>query len=676
MNAIAPSQRSRKPYSSLSQDEENFLALFTQDGPLFGAIHGPILANGKVDWTSINTSWKLSLKKLIKYWQDPKHIVGKRFNSTTSYILLDVDRGSQNHFNNNADTWKSLLICLEDIGLVRPILTRSSQSEGIHIYFPFEEPVNSLHAAKVLASHLTQSGFQIQNGQLEIFPNVRQSKNFNGIRLPLQAGSYLLNPLTLDPETDSVKVFVQRWQCAAKGNDDETFIRSPWWTRQVLTALQKSSASPAKQENSLPPFFFTQCGQTNDILRRLANWGIEKLGLWDEVPLAQWMKTIVQALRGYAEFASHDSKNDIELKNWCDRWAKSALKYHQSTKKRYRQHKLQQTTQAPSWNEYQHEKSVTRFQQVLSELRAEIDAGTKSAFSSITPAIADIIDYAKATTGKGFSKKTLYAHKTAIEAAIVCPLAQSESNTPSPTVENNATRVYRLPHKDLNAVPPKNDTVEKPHISEEQEPPMANKTAVTGQAIAAKADGELHRQPSNLSPEQFNTELAGSVEENAQSLTHRRSDMTKPIDELVQQRIKKDLATKNGTQAEIAERHSVSISTVKRIAKSIRPVTQVAENISGAIAQGALGQSEVSELDYGQILGQIIIKLEESIAIAEPKSLETVASCLMKALTLHREFMTTEQAVEWLLDLPDFDPREFTRLLKEKYGNRRARQSV
>ena len=64
---------------------------------------------------------------------------------------------------------------------------------------------------------------------------------------------------------------------------------------------------------------------------------------------------------------------------------------------------------------------------------------------------------------------------------------------------------------------------------------------------------------------------------------------------------KKDLATKNGTQAEIADRHSVSISTVKRIAKSIRPVTQVAENISGAIAQGALGQSEVSELDYGRM---------------------------------------------------------------------------
>ena len=49
--------------------------------------------------------------------------------------------------------------------------------------------------------------------------------------------------------------------------------------------------------------------------------------------------------------------------------------------------------------------------------------------------------------------------------------------------------------------------------------------------------------------------------------------MTKRTDELVQQRIKKDLATKNGTQAEMADRHSVSISTVKRIAKSIRPVT-------------------------------------------------------------------------------------------------------
>ncbi|WP_204137407.1 transposase family protein [Halomicronema sp. CCY15110] len=678
MNAIAISQSSRKPCPSLSQDETDFLALFTQDGPLFGAIHGPILANGKVDWTSSNTKWKLSRTKFIEWWQDSYYVIGKRFRWLTSYVVLDIDKVSQYHPTHDETALDRLLKTLEDIGLVRSLIVRSSQSEGIHVYFPFEKPVNSLHAAKVLASHLTQSGFQIQNGQLEIFPNVRQSKNFNGIRLPLQAGSYLLNPITLQPETNSARIFVQQWQCAAKGNDVETFIRAPWRTKQAPSASLKSSASPVKQGNSVPPFAFTGCGQTNDILGRLTNWGIEKLNLWDEAFLAQWMKGAVQALPGYVEFASPDSKEDIERGDWCDRWAKCGVDYHKSYGWQYRQKNHQQTGPVQSWNDYQHEQSTTRLQRILSTLQAEIEAGTRSAYYSISPAIADIIDYAKATTGTGFSKKTLYAHKTAteIKAAIVRPLAQSEFNTPPPTVENNATRVYRLPHKDLNAVHPKNDAAKKPPISEEQKLPMANKTAVAGGVIAAKADGEPYRQPSNLSPEQLNTELAGSVEENAQSLTYRRSDMTKPIDELVQQRIKKDLAAKNGTQAEIAERHGVSISTVKRIAKSIRPVTQVAENISGAIAQGALGQGEVSELNYGQILTQVIIKLEASIALAEPKSLEAVASCLMKALILHREFMTTRQAVDWILDLPDFDPREFTRILKEEYGNRRARQSI
>jgi len=680
MNAIATSKNTHRQYPFLSEDEAAFLSLFTQDGPIRGAIHGPLLVDGKVEWKSAKSHWKLSPKKLIEFFQDPYYIVGKRFNTSTSYLVLDIDRGSQYHPTNDLTAWNQLLGILEDIGLVRPLIVRSSQSQGIHLYFPFDQALNSLQAAKILALSLRRAGLQLQNGQLEIFPNVRQRNSaFNGIRLPLQSGSYLLDTLTLEPTTNSVGVFVEQWQRAITGNDLQAFLQARYRRLNVLSCQQsnrqESSQSP-QHINQLPPLAFTQRSQTNIRLREVCNWGIERLGIGNEKDLGDYVKATIQQLSGYDKYVSAESKCDIEQRDWCYRWAQSALKYHKSDRRRYRQQKQQQTDQSKSWNQIQHEHCMTRLRQILSVFQAEIEAGIRPDFASITSAISGINDYAKATMGKGFSKQTLYAHKTEIEAAIVRPLAQSEFNPPSPTVENNATRVYRLPHKDLNAVHPKSNTAKKPHISEEPEPPIANKTAVAGGAIAAKADGEPHRQPSKPSPEQFNTELTGSVEENAQSLTHRRSDMTKPVDELVQQRIKKDLATKNGTQAEIAERHGVSTSTVKRIAKSVRPVTQVAENISGAIAQGALGQGEVSELDYGQILTQIIIKLEESIAIAEPKSLEAVASCLMKALTLHREFMTTRQAVDWILDLPDFDPREFTRILKEEYGNRRARQST
>ena len=143
------------------------------------------------------------------------------------------------------------------------------------------------------------------------------------------------------------------------------------------------------------------------------------------------------------------------------------------------------------------------------------------------------------------------------------------------------------------------------------------------------------------------------------------------IDDLIRQRIKKDLAAKNGTKPEIADRYGVSVGTVKRIAKELKPVTDVADNMAGAIAQGAIRVGEIKSLNYGQYLEDMIEDLARVLPAAEAKSREGVAGRLMEALKAHREFMSMEQAVDWLLALPDFDPVEFTNLLKRKYGHKR-----
>ncbi|NER81434.1 MAG: hypothetical protein F6K42_18080 [Leptolyngbya sp. SIO1D8] len=148
--------------------------------------------------------------------------------------------------------------------------------------------------------------------------------------------------------------------------------------------------------------------------------------------------------------------------------------------------------------------------------------------------------------------------------------------------------------------------------------------------------------------------------------------MPKKINDLIRQRIKKDLATKNGTKEEIADRHGVSIGTVKRLAKEVKPITSAADHVAGAIASGALGLATTESLDYGVILNEIITELRNSLKDAKPGSREGVAGRLMDALKAHREFMTMEQAVDWVLGLPNFDAEEFTRLLKEKYADKRA----
>lgn len=145
--------------------------------------------------------------------------------------------------------------------------------------------------------------------------------------------------------------------------------------------------------------------------------------------------------------------------------------------------------------------------------------------------------------------------------------------------------------------------------------------------------------------------------------------MPKGIDDLIRQRIKKDLAGKNGTKQQIADRHNVSIGTVKRLAKEIKPVTTVVEASTAAIARSVVAGGAVEDLDYGTMLKTLIKGLETAFEKAEPKSKEGVAGRLIEAMDKYREMMTMRQAIRWVINLPDFDPAEFTRILKEEYAD-------
>jgi hypothetical protein len=75
-------------------------------------------------------------------------LIGVSFASTTNYLLADLDRWSMYHPHCNVIEFHRMLSCLEEIGLVRPLIVRSSESEGLHIYYPLPITVSSCRVTK------------------------------------------------------------------------------------------------------------------------------------------------------------------------------------------------------------------------------------------------------------------------------------------------------------------------------------------------------------------------------------------------------------------------------------------------------------------------------------------------------------------------------------------------
>ena len=90
-----------------------------------------------------NTKYPLSPRDLIRKWRSPHEIIGVRFGSETNRLVLDIDAGSQYHPANDEQSYKKVLGVMEGIGLVGYILMQSSNSTGLHLYFPLPETVNS-----------------------------------------------------------------------------------------------------------------------------------------------------------------------------------------------------------------------------------------------------------------------------------------------------------------------------------------------------------------------------------------------------------------------------------------------------------------------------------------------------------------------------------------------------
>ena len=278
----------------------------------------------KTQWTTENR-YPLQPRNLWEKYQDPNMILGLRFGSETRYALIDIDRDSSYHPENNLENFQLVLEAAEKIGLCRNMLVRSSDSEGLHIYFFLPEPVPTFGLACTIKFALLDEGLQLCPGQLEIFPNVKaygknKPTNYNAHRLPLQVGSYLLDS-DCQPVTNNISLFLDWADQDAAHQDMEELKKAIAVAvpRQKATSYNRKSTSKAQEwkqhlESRIAQGW-TGEGQTNDLLCDLVCYGIVWKGLSGSALIGYVVETAINS-PGYREYCNHQHQIRHRAAEW------------------------------------------------------------------------------------------------------------------------------------------------------------------------------------------------------------------------------------------------------------------------------------------------------------------------------------------------------------------------
>ena len=259
----------------------------------------------------------------------PTKLIGVGFDKHTKYLMLDIDKNSPYHPKNDPNGIPLLELTLYKIGLKENIKIQSSQSGGIHIYYPFSHKLKSYKIGAKITQYLEINGWTVKNGTLEIFPNQKkdnysQDKNqwklYQRHRLPLQpeSSSYLLDS-QYQPIIDHPKPldsFLEQWENVAKAQDIKELKRYLYLQSKKSPVL----AQIEKELNQVITEGFTGRGQTNDILLALGR----KIRLCRQlggVELRDTIRHTVTHLRGYEEYCGHQyeiHQRSQDIARWAE----------------------------------------------------------------------------------------------------------------------------------------------------------------------------------------------------------------------------------------------------------------------------------------------------------------------------------------------------------------------
>ncbi len=296
------------------------------------------------EWKSVK-KYKLTEQKCWYKYIDSEKIIGVRFDKITNYGLYDIDWGSKYDPREQEESLRRLKGVLELYGIFCYVLLQSSWSQGLHLYFFLDQPVNTFRLACVMNKAAVEAGLEVKRGQLETFPNTKRYNNmYQGHRLPLQQGSYLLDKDYI-PYSERVEDFIDAAAWSAAGNDRELLEsrleESYEWFKKQKNQRRTYQPTAEDQEfleqvdyaqREIKEGFlnkirtkveegFDDFHETNDLLLTIARLAIYAHGLKGS-SLVAYIKETIKSCPGYGKYCRH--KHEINRR--CEEVARSAEK--------------------------------------------------------------------------------------------------------------------------------------------------------------------------------------------------------------------------------------------------------------------------------------------------------------------------------------------------------------
>jgi hypothetical protein len=390
-------------------EQDAFLALFPHRWDWLFAEH---VAADRPNWQTENR-FPLSDRAILS----GEKLYGVRFGAETSYFMLDIDAGSVYHPKRDRFAVRRICNALELLGFTSHVAITSSYSGGVHLYFPCHDNFLTWQLAAVVSHRLQTAGFVLEPGTLEVFPQNRtysddgQLSLFNGHRLPMQQGSYLLSE-DWELQWSDRASFVSRWVWAANRNAVNRLV----YDRLLLAAVEKNRARrlsrPANKflldlQNEVSPGW-TGPGQTNYLLGRitLLNYcfghylqGLKK-PLTGERLVLEIVKVATQS-PGYKDWCRHQHEIYQRAEEWA-RCVENSRRYFPYGYKEQRGIPNQPPTpkEPNGWNQRQMEDARERLRYSIAVLlnNDRLPAEARKRFDILTQ------DF-------HFSGETLYRHR-------------------------------------------------------------------------------------------------------------------------------------------------------------------------------------------------------------------------------------------------------------------------
>ncbi|MEL6911516.1 MAG: hypothetical protein AAFO85_15090 [Cyanobacteria bacterium J06598_4] len=322
-------------------------------------------------WKTIK-KYKLTEQKCWYKYTDPEQIIGLRFGTETTHGLYDIDWGSIHDPREQEKSLSALKAELELYGIVSFVLLQSSDSGGLHLYFFLDRPVNTFRLACVMNKAAVEAKLKIERGQLETFPNTKRYNSlFNGHRLPLQQGSYLLDK-DYTPYSSRLDHFLDATDWSAERNDtdllESKLDEAYEWFKAQKNSSRVYSPTPEDKEfieqvdyarreikegflnkiRTVVEQGFTGEHETNELLLTIAKLGRILYGLSGQSYIDYIAETITSA-PGYVKYCRHKH----EIKRRCTEVARygeqhwypyrSSLPQNRSTYQKIKQSLTNQT---------------------------------------------------------------------------------------------------------------------------------------------------------------------------------------------------------------------------------------------------------------------------------------------------------------------------------------------